>query len=322
MLLKKNIIYKEWLAKWLKMQKDYVKESTYANYSNIVYGHIIPKLGEYKLRKLNNEIIQKFIIDAFNDGRLDAKGGLSIKTVKDIVTIIKSSLKAAIDSKNMDNINLKFNYPTTSYKKHKLRVLNKNEQDKITKYIINNPNTKNIGILISLYSGIRIGELCALKWKDIDFKNNILYINKTLQRIYLKNDKHGRSKVVITSPKTANSNRAVPINKYILSLLANYKGRNEEYVISGTKDYIEPRTYRRFFTKLLDDLGIQNVNFHALRHTFATNCISLGVDYKTLSEILGHANINLTLNLYVHPQLSEKRKCINLLNKNFEKINN
>ena len=155
---------------------------------------------------------------------------------------------------------------------------------------------------MALYTGIRIGEICALKWKDINFKNNTIIINKTLQRIYIKEQNKNTSKIIISSPKT----------KYLL----NIKTDDNDYIIKGTIKYIETRSYRTYFNKLLNKLNIRKVNFHVLRHTFATNCIIAGIDCKTVSELLGHSSVNITLNLYVHPKIEEKMKCINIISKN------
>ena len=207
-------------------------------------------------------------------------------------------------------------------KEKSIYILTKHEQNKITNYVLDNRNTKNIGFLISLYSGIRIGELCALQWKDIDFKNNKLIISKTIQRVYIKDKDKNISKVIITTPKTKNANREIPINKDFIELLKPLKTDKENYILSNNDKYIEPRTYRKYFNKTLKELRIKHFNFHSLRHTFATNCISLGCDYKTVSELLGHANVNITLNLYVHPRYSQKKKCIDLVSKVFqEKVN-
>ena len=161
-----------------------------------------------------------------------------------------------------------------------------------------------------------------MQWKDIDFKNNILYINKTLQRIYINDTKIHSSKIIITEPKTHNAEREIPLNREFANELKKYKTEPNHYILSCSDKWIEPRTYRRFFERISKKADIEKINFHGLRHTFATNCIKLGVDYKTVSELLGHATVNITLNLYVHPQMSQKKKCINLVCKNFqEKIN-
>lgn len=318
MLLKsKKILYKDWIYTWLLEKKDYIKESTYANYSNNIFNHIIPKLGNYYLNELNHKVIQDFLLELSKNGRKDNTGGLAEKTIKDITIIIKGSIKKGINEDKIKHIELTFNYPKDN-KENKLYVLTKREQNKITNYVLENINSRNIGLLISLYSGIRIGELCALRWEDVDFKKNCLTINKTIQRVYIKDKNKNISKVIITTPKTKNANREIPINKDFLEVLKKVKSDKEHYILTGNEKYIEPRTYRKYFNKILDELKIKHFNFHSLWHTFATNCISLGVDYKTVSELLGHANVNITLNLYVHPRYSQKKKCIDLVCKVFQ----
>lgn len=318
MLLKnKKILYKDWIYTWLLEKKDYIKESTYANYSNNIFNHIIPKLGNYYLNELNHKVIQDFLLELSKNGRKDNNGGLAEKTIKDITIIIKGSIKKGINEDKIKHIELTFNYPKDN-KENKLYVLTKREQNKITNYVLENINSRNIGLLISLYSGIRIGELCALKWEDVDFKKNCLTINKTIQRVYIKDKNKNISKVIITTPKTKNANREIPINKDFLEILKKVKSDKKHYILTANEKYIEPRTYRKYFNKVLDELKIKHFNFHSLRHTFATNCISLGVDYKTVSELLGHANVNITLNLYVHPRYSQKKKCIDLVCKVFQ----
>ena len=317
----RKILYKDWIYTWLIEKKDYIKESTYANYSNNIFNHIIPKLGNYTLNEINHKIIQDFLLELSKNGRKDNTGGLSEKTIKDITIIVKGSIKKGINEGKIKHIELSFNYPKDN-KEKSIYILTKREQNKITNYVLDNINTKNIGFLISLYSGIRIGELCALQWKDIDFKNNKLIISKTIQRVYIKDKDKNVSKVIITTPKTKNANREIPINKDFIELLKPLKTDKENYILSNNDKYIEPRTYRKYFNKILNELKIKHFNFHSLRHTFATNCISLGCDYKTVSELLGHANVNITLNLYVHPRYSQKKKCIDLVSKVFqEKVN-
>lgn len=316
MLFKKKILYKDWLWYWMQKKKDYIKESTYSNYSNIISNHIIPELGNIKLSNLNNKLIQEYLINKYKTGRLDGNGGLSYKTIRDIIAVVKSSLKYAIKEEMINNINLDFTYPKIG-NKDKIYIMPKKDQERLITYIKQNKDTRSLGILLALYSGIRIGELCSLQWKDIDFKNNIMHINKTLQRIYIKDNKESVSKIIITNPKTHNADRDIPLNKEFAVVLKKYKTESDNYILSNCDKWIEPRTYRRYFKKCLDKAKIGQINFHGLRHTFATNCIKLGVDYKTVSELLGHANVNITLNLYVHPQMSQKKKCIDLICKNF-----
>lgn len=313
---KNKVLYKDWIWDWLLYKKDYIKESTYANYSNIISNHIAPDLGKYYLNQLNNQIIQGFLLKKYKTGRVDNLGGLSNKTIRDIVAIIKSSLKFAMKEGLISNLNLDFIYPKVNVR-DKVYTLSKQDQDKLTNYILKNKSSKNLGILLTLYSGIRIGELCALQWRDIDFKNNILHINKTLQRVYIKDKEVNESKIIITNPKTHNAEREIPLNKEFAKELKKFRTDSEDYILSCSRKWIEPRTYRRFFARALEKSKVEKINFHGLRHTFATNCIKLGVDYKTVSELLGHATVNITLNLYVHPQMSQKKKCIDLICKKF-----
>jgi site-specific recombinase, phage integrase family len=318
MFVKKNkILYSDWIYEWLIDKKEYIKESTYANYSNSIFNHIIPKLGDVYIRDLNHKIIQDFLLYLYKNGRKDGTGGLSEKTIKDITIIIKGSIKKAINEEKIKYFELSFIYPRDN-KDSRIYILSKYEQKKLTNYILENLNCRNIGLLIALYSGLRIGELCALQWNNIDFKRSLLYVNKTIQRVYIKDKNSNISKVIITTPKTKNANREIPINKDFLELLKSIRTNSDDYIITGTNKYLEPRTYRKYFTKLLKQVKINQFNFHSLRHTFATNCISLGVDYKTVSELLGHANVNITLNLYVHPRLSQKKKCIDMICKVFQ----
>ena len=318
MFAKKNkILYSDWIYEWLIDKKEYIKESTYANYSNNIFNHIIPKLGNIYIQDLNHKTIQDFLLNLFKNGRKDGAGGLSEKTIKDITIIIKGSLRKAINEEKIRHFELTFNYPKDN-KDSKIYILSKHEQNKLTNYVLENLTNRNVGLLISLYSGLRIGELCALQWNDIDFKKNILSVNKTIQRVYIKDKDKNISKVIITTPKTKNANREIPINKEFLELLKKLKTKGDDYIITGSNKYLEPRTYRKYFNKVLKQVKIKQFNFHSLRHTFATNCISLGVDYKTVSELLGHANVNITLNLYVHPRLSQKKKCIDMICKVFQ----
>lgn len=313
-MISKKILYKDWIYTWLQEKKDYIKESTYGTYSNNVFNYIIPTLGDYPLKKLNHKLLQDFILELSKRGKNNKTEGLSDKTIKDIMIIIKASIRKGINENKIKYFDLSFNYPKPSKFKN-IYVLTKQEQNKLTNFVLNNLTAKNIGILIALYSGLRIGELCALKWNDIDFKHNSLTISKTIQRIYIKDKYNTVSKVIITTPKTRNANRVIPISNELIEILRKLKANDNYYVLSNNEKFIEPRTYRKYFNQVLIKNKIRHFNFHSLRHTFATNCITLGADYKTVSELLGHSNINITLNIYVHPKYSEKKKCINLISK-------
>lgn len=172
-----------------------------------------------------------------------------------------------------------------------------------------NLNPGSLGILLSLYTGLRIGEICGLKWKDIDFTQNVLTVSRTVQRIQTVSG----SKLTVTSPKTASARRSIPIPFYIIKLLRRFAGTGEVFVLSGTEQPVEPRTMQNRFHAILKKAGLPSINYHSLRHMFATNSLQAGFDVKTLSEILGHASVETTLRAYVHSSMERKAVCMNLL---------
>ena len=184
-------------------------------------------------------------------------------------------------------------------------LLGKAEQTMLNNYLTSNPNASNVGILLSATTGIRIGELCALKWGNIDLEKRTLTIKNTVQRIK-SIDGSTATKLIITLPKSNSSVRKIPLPDFIIPILRNLKGNNDYYILSGTRAIIEPRTMQYRFKHILSDLNLPNVSFHSLRHGFATTCIALGFDVKTLSEILGHSSVEITLNRYVHSSMERK----------------
>ena len=292
------MLYKEKLTKWLTHKKIYLKYSTYTNYYNIVVNHISPHLGEYEIEQLNNDILQSFILEQLKNGRADLKGGISNKFAKDIITVLKFTLDFKIE------IQLPYSPPK------EIDIFEKDHQIKLINYLQSQISNKNFGIMLCIHTGIRIGELCALKWSDINFSTQLLYINKTMIRTYTSED---GSKLNITSPKSRSSIRAIPLNKWIMSYAILLRGEDDHYILTNHEKYIEPDKYRLYYNKIIKRLELPHLKFHTLRHTFATRCIECGCDYKSLSEILGHSNVSITMNLYVHPQLELKRKCVELL---------
>ncbi|PIE84861.1 site-specific integrase [Candidatus Gracilibacteria bacterium] len=305
----KNKKYKEYLEKWIRYHSQFIKKSTYASYLLIIQNHIIKDLGDYQIKDITNQILQEFTLKKLQNGKIKKDGGLSIEVVKDILAVIKLSLKFAIKKGLIRAFDMTIDYPRAIQDKN-LKIFSKKEQQLLSKYLLENINHKNIGLLICLYCGIRIGELCALQYKDINFSEKYLKIEKTLQRIYIKGEK---TKIIITKPKTSSSIRKIPLSNFLLKELKKFKLENDIFVLTGTKKYTEPRTYREHYKKMLKNLNIKFRNFHSLRHTFASRCIELNIDYKTVSELLGHSSVNTTLNLYVHSNFSQKEKAINKL---------
>lgn len=293
---------------WLININDKLKHSTYVKYYNITQNHIICDIGSVKIENLSTELINNFIELKLLNGNLISRKGLSIKTVKDIVSVLKLILKyaAAFGIKT----NCVFDNGLLKNTSSKIENISFAEREMLLKYLCNNTNNVNIGILISLYTGIRIGELCALKFEDISIENKLIHISKTLQRLQrLSNDDASKTEIVITSPKSNNSIRDIPIPDFIIKLIIdNNFYESNAYILTGKTDkYIEPRTLENKFKKISRECKIESYTFHTLRHTFATNCIEVGVDPKTLSEILGHSNVNITLNRYVHTSIELKQ---------------
>lgn len=305
--------YSRILDDWLLASRLKIKESSYTRYCRLADTHIRPQLGSYLLSELTTRVVEEFIARQFTSGRLDHSGGLSNKTVTDILTIIKSTMEYA----EYLGFNVSCNLSRLIVKKEnkEMRVLTVNEQKSLSNILLTDTDLYKFGVLLSLYTGIRIGELCALQWKNLNLTDSVLKITKTLQRIpNLSSGTAARTKIVITEPKSRHSVREIPMPDFLTDKARQFSGLPEEYVLTGKKGkYVEPRTMQNHFKTYIEESGIKCTNFHALRHTFATRCVEAGFDIKSLSEILGHSNVNITLNRYVHSSLELKRSNMNKL---------
>lgn len=287
---------------WKEEKKKYVKKSTYAAYQLLIQNHIKPYFGD--LYKVNEEKVQQFVFD-----KLDA--GLSEKTIRDIIIVLKMILKFGIKNGYLEYVQIDAKFPSKQEKKD-LDVLSKADQKKFMEHLRNNFTFKNLGIFICLSTGMRIGEICGLRWCDVDTVEGVIKVRHTLQRIYIIEGETRHTELLLDTPKTANSVRDIPMSSELLKMLKSLnKVVNENYyVISNDIKPIEPRTYRNYYKKLCKQLDIPELKFHGLRHSFATRCIESKADYKTVSVLLGHSNISTTLNLYVHPNKEQKKKTI------------
>lgn len=287
---------------WKEEKKKYVKKSTYAAYQLLIQNHIKPYFGD--LYEVNEEKVQQFVFD-----KLDA--GLCEKTIRDIIIVLKMILKFGIKNGYLEYIQIDAKFPSKQEKKD-LGVLSKADQKKFMEHLRNNFTFKNLGIFICLSTGMRIGEICGLRWCDVDTAEGVIKVRHTLQRIYIIEGETRHTELLLDTPKTANSVRDIPMSSELLKMLKSLnKVVNENYyVISNDIKPIEPRTYRNYYKKLCKQLDIPELKFHGLRHSFATRCIESKADYKTVSVLLGHSNISTTLNLYVHPNKEQKKKTI------------
>ena len=312
--LNKNLKYEEWLDIWMEKERFFIKESTYATYTNIIENHLKPVLGKKKINNITNEDLQNFIILQLSTSKKNLEQGLALKTVKDMTVLIKNTLKTATQNKLISFQNFQCKFPSSFSKSH-LKTFSVEEQKILFKYLINNQNSKNLGILLCLQTGLRLGEICGLQWQDINLEKSTLTICRTLQKIYIKEKNKSYSKTIISTPKTKTSNRIIPLNIDFINLIKPFQQNKNNYFITNSTNYLKPHCYRYYYQKLLHFLNLPKLRFHSLRHTFATQAIELGIDCKTISEILGHANMNTTLNLYVHPKTEYKRKCLDLIYK-------
>lgn len=287
---------------WKEEKKRYVKKSTYAAYQLLIQNHIKDYFGD--LYEVSEEQVQQFVFKKLDEG-------LSEKTIKDIIIVLKMILKFGVKNGYLDYVLIEAKFPTKQTNKN-LEVLSKSDQKKFMDYLRDNFTFKNLGIFICLSTGMRIGEICGLKWCDIDVNEGIIKIRHTLQRIYIIEEGERHTELLLDTPKTANSIRDIPMSTELLRMIKSInKIVNENYfVISNDEKPIEPRTYRNYYKKLCKKIDMPELKFHGLRHSFATRCIESKADYKTVSVLLGHSNISTTLNLYVHPNKEEKKKCI------------
>lgn len=308
------MLYSNWIVKWLQRKEQLVKESTFAAYSNIVVNHLLPKFGEMKLEQITEEVIQNYVFELLKHGRLDGSGGMGERASKDIVIVLKNTLRDAMRAKLIKTSVLEIRFPSFNCQ-CKVKVLSPAEQKLLCDAIASNVTTKSAGIFLSLHTGMRIGEVCALRWRDVDMDDRMIHINHTLQRVYKKDlSGAGKSKLLLSTPKTKTSRRSIPISKSLFAVMKELSPSCPDmFFLSGSEKMVEVRTFRTFFETFLLRNGIEKFNFHVLRHTFATRCIAAGADCKTVSELLGHATVNMTLNLYVHPRMEQKRNCVELI---------
>ena len=301
--------YKEWLNDWLELyEKESVKPRTYKQYEDVINKRLIPALGDYEMEDLSPIILQRYIVDLSQKGNTKTGKGLAPNSVNCIILVLHSSLSMAYVLGLSKEIHVdKIKRPKTSEKP--VESFTKEEQKMIEQAVLSDKRDKMFGIILCLYTGLRIGELLALEWSDIDFIKAELSVTKTC---YDGQDENGKSCRITGTPKTETSKRIIPIPKQLIPLLREIKKRStSKYVVGNGSKIITVRSYQRSFELLL----LPHHGFHALRHTFATRAIECGMDVKSLAEILGHKNPTITLKRYVHSFMEHKREFMNRLGK-------
>lgn len=302
---------REIAAAWKEYKRPYVKQSTMAAYMLILENHILPVFGESN--SLSEQSVQAFVLHKI-------ESGLSTKSVKDILIVLKMVMKFGVKNEWMNYYEWDIKYPPSSENKV-LDVLSVSNHRKILNHIQSHFTFMGLGIYISLSTGLRIGEMCALKWGDINITDGVLTVSRTIERIYIIEGEKKYTELVINTPKTKNSCREIPMNKELLRMLKPLKKvvNDDYYILTNDERPTEPRTYRNYYKRLMEKLDIPKLKYHGLRHSFATRCIEVGCDYKTVSVLLGHSNISTTLNLYVHPNMEQKKRCIDKVFKSLGK---
>ena len=299
-------------ALWKQSKRPYVKTSTYAIYIQLLNAHILPRFGK------RDSIADADVQDLVNTMLAD---GYSFKTVKCTLGVLRMIVRFGAQSGAWAPLELRPHFPTAAGGNKGPMVLSRDHQQKLLSYIDRHFSFQNLGILICLYSGLRIGEVCALQWKDIDIPAGVIHIRKTVQRIYLTDGAEHEYFLSIDRPKTLSSIRDIPISSELMPVLKPLAKImcDDYFIVSNDETPYEPRYYRGYYSRLLKELGIPPLRFHALRHSFATRCIESKCDYKAVSVILGHASISTTMDLYVHPGFDEKKKAIERMAKSMRR---
>ena len=288
-------------ARWRCELMGRVKPSTLTRYETILERHLLPELGGTPLDALTERQIAQLIQHSADE--------LAPKTVQDILSVLRSLLRYAkrtgLCSRELPA------WLTPRRQRQEMRVLSRSEQQAL-EAVLPLDDLRGAGILLCLYTGLRLGEACGLTWGDVDLAEGTLAVRRTVQRLPQKGSA-AKTALFTGPPKTASSYRKIPLPPFLIDVLRPLRRENSVCVLTGTDKPMQPRTYQYVFKRYLARAGVADANFHALRHTFATRCVESGFDPKSLSEILGHASVEITMNRYVHASLDWKRQQMNRL---------
>lgn len=301
----KSLCFSDLAAMWLAEIRQSVKESTYTRYHRIVVKYLVPLIGTQ-----SPEIMDTRFLNGIQAKLLERGGvvgtALAPKTVTDILCVMKAVLQCGRENGVPCPESGRMRYPKRQ--KSKIIVFPEEKRRRLEQSLLMSEDTVSLGILLTLFTGVRIGELCGLRWEDVDFVNGIVTINRTIERIAdLDPSTPGRTKVIIGVPKTENSVRSIPLPQFLVEYLQTRRKGKECYLLTGAEYPTEPHQFYVRYRNYLSKHAYGEYTFHALRHTFATRCVELGFDVKSLSEILGHSNITTTLSVYVHPSMQQKK---------------
>ena len=295
---------------WLTLKRSQVKESTYVKYETILEKHIKSRLGNCFMEMLTEAAVEQYSYSLLHEEKL------SPKTVKDILQVLRA-VAAYAGKQNPFMKQVDVLYPKAD--KKEMRVLSGEEQRRFTAYLLETMDECKFGVLLALSTGLRLGEICALRWRDVSLTERVLCVRQTMQRLKNLNcPEKGKTKIIITVPKSATSVREIPLNKDMSILCKKWRASDPDaYILTGKADrYMEPRTLQYRMEQYTRTCGLEGVHFHTLRHSFATRCVEVGFEIKSLSEILGHSSPRITLERYVHSSMALKRKNMDKLSIN------
>lgn len=295
---KERMTLNEAAAGWLIQVHDTKKASTYAKYKNVYDRYIRAGIGDVPIEKLDCGMLHAVYALAVSDS-----------SKRSIQCVIK---QISVYVQLQYHISVILLYEPKSHKELiPVKAFSISEQARLVQYLYRNLDNYKLGVLLCLHTGLRLGEICSLRWEDIDFAAKTLHIKRTVQRLPVENKMH-KTMLVEDSPKTLCSEREIPVSDQMYELLLQFKAEGTAYVLGKNHAY-DPRTYQYKFRQYLSEAGVEKHGFHTLRHTFATNCINSGADAKSVSEMLGHSDVRITLNRYVHPSIHVKRNHLNQL---------
>lgn len=312
---KGGMTFGELMDRWKQYAKPHMKESSYAQYCFMIERHIRPELGEVLTDELDVDTIDRYTREKLEHGNIRNGGKLSAKTVTGHLMLIKLVLKYGKERG--------ISCPETGIvhnpkrRMPRISVMTREEQRALEQTLVRMRTRTAAGIMLSLYAGLRIGEVCGLKWGDIDGTSGILKVQRTVLRIQNYGAEGGKTHVMIGRPKSDCSLRDIPLAAGILRFVEEFREAPGTYVLTGTEKNAEPRTYYFHYKEVLREAGLPEYNYHALRHTFATRCVENGFDIKSLSEILGHSDVSVTLTRYVHPSMTLKKRQMEALAETF-----
>lgn len=301
----------QYCEEWLTISRNRVKPSTYTKYSNIILHYIIPHIGARYPQELTTLLMEQYVELLLREGSVRGKKGLSPKTVRDTLCVLRTVFSYI--RKQPDSLMPEIEIIPPRCQKQQISVLTMAQQEQLIRYLQKDTDACKFGVLLALLTGMRIGEVCALQWKDISLPDRVIHVRATMQRLQVQNSEQ-KTAVCISAPKSENAARDIPLSPLAIQMCTVFmQPAPEAYILTGRLSYMEPRALQYRFAGYTKQCGLGHVNFHALRHTFATRCIEVGFEVKSLSEILGHSSVKVTLDRYVHSSMELKRTNINKL---------